>query len=164
MPGQRAYDKHTERLAQVGLTHEAQAVLAGWPTPKEKDGSGTGASLKEAMMSSNGVKRESGNSVSQNLKDYALLAGWQTPKAADTKGTMYSRYDENGLKPGMSHMLQDQAQLVTGTTTPSSPAATENQGALNPAHSRWLMGFPVAWCRAAILAMRSYKPQRNKES
>ena len=29
-PGQRAYDKHTGRVAQVGLTHE---VLATWPTP-----------------------------------------------------------------------------------------------------------------------------------
>jgi hypothetical protein len=55
------------------------AQLAGWPTPKEKDGSGTGASLKEAMMSSGGIKRESGNSVSQNLKDYALLTGTTAP-------------------------------------------------------------------------------------
>ena len=30
-PGQRAYDKQTGRVAQVGLTHEAQA--SGWPTP-----------------------------------------------------------------------------------------------------------------------------------
>ena len=33
-PGQRAYDKHTGRVAQVGLTHE---VLATWPTPTSQD-------------------------------------------------------------------------------------------------------------------------------
>ena len=34
LPGQRAYDRHTGRVAQIGLTHE---VLATWPTPTTAD-------------------------------------------------------------------------------------------------------------------------------
>jgi hypothetical protein len=56
--------------------------------------------------------------------------GWQTPKANDTKGTMMNRYDENGLKPGMSNMLQDQVQLA-GWGSPRASDGTHggpNQG------------------------------------
>ena len=62
----------------ITLNHAAHLAAAGWPTPKWKDGSGTGGSEKEAMMNSLGVRRPSGASVGQTLKDYALIIG-KTP-------------------------------------------------------------------------------------
>ena len=114
----------TERKRLDQLPRVAQ--LAPWPTPKAKDGSGTGGSIQEALKSSSGEKRESGASVSQNLKDYALLS-----------------------------------QPTSTPISSSSPAVMEKPGALNPAFSRWLMGYPREWCQAAIRAYRKSKPRRK---
>jgi hypothetical protein len=101
MPGQRAYDKHTGRLAQVGLTHEAQAALRGWATPRAED--------------------------------------------AESCGMRHSR--------GVADTLSAQV----GQDLMSSTAGTAKPAALNPEHSRWLMGFPVAWGCCGATAMQSFR-------
>jgi hypothetical protein len=37
-----------------------------------------------------------------------------------------------------------------------------NQGQLNPALSRWLMGYPPSWCVAAVKAYRKIKSTRTR--
>jgi hypothetical protein len=156
-PGQRAYDKITGRLAQVGLTHEAQAAtpLTGWPTPQAIDASGHG---REPRLKKDGNRDPNlEGSYRADLKDAAYIVGRLTPSARDVKG-------ESGL--GRQERKGNPADTLSNAatqTSPSSPAATVKLGVLNPALSRWLQGYPVEWCQAAIRAHRAMPTKRRKQ-
>ena len=100
------------------------------------------------------------------------LTNWPTPTANDYKGSgetvirkdgkdrTFDRLDystEQGLKITQAIRITAFGQMLTG-----SDAGMESSGQLNPAHSRWLMGFPPEWDDCAVTAMPSYrKLQRN---
>ena len=65
-----------------------------------------------------------------------LLPGWTTPQHRDHKGI-----DQKACKGEINNSLPNQ---VAGLTASPSPAGTESRAGsvLNPAMSRWLMGFP----------------------
>ena len=75
------------------------------------------------------------------LVDAALLAAWSTPRA-------------NKWGSPDSH----------GNTGMWSIAGTVDGAALNPAHSRWLMGFPAAWDDCAPMAMPSSRKSQQRSS
>jgi hypothetical protein len=57
----------------------------------------------------------------------------------------------------------DQAHLMDSGETPSgSRAGTEKPGQLNPAHSRWLMGYPPEWDACGVTAMQSIRGKRRR--
>jgi len=62
----------------------------------------------------------------------------------------------------ISHDVLDVvAQLTSGLTVIGSPAATEKPGQLNPAHSRWLMGYPPEWDACAPTVIPSSRKSRK---
>ena len=78
---------------------------------------------------------------------------WATPTTRDHRDTgnlENSRIRKDGLIRNDTVPRQAFGPIVTG-----SPAVTEKPAQLNPAHSRWLMGYPVEWDACAPTAMPS---------
>jgi hypothetical protein len=115
------------------------ALVVGWPTPRTPTGG----------PESSDRKRELGRTSSggSDLASVAQLTGWSTPTSRDHKD---GHYQPN---VPINALLGRQAWL--------SRAATDGPGALNPAHSRWLMGFPVAWDDCAAMVTRSSRKSRR---
>jgi len=124
--------------------------LAGWPTPM----AGTPAQNGNNAAGNNDSSRKTVDVVSWGL------AGWGTPTAQDDNQSRMSRaaMEREWNRPGASQsnlakqaaMLSSPARLTAcGEMLTGSTAAMPSGGQLRPGHSRWLMGYPVAWDRAA---------------
>lgn len=106
------------------ITPQTVTALMGWTTPSATDGE-RGGTITEEMTGS-------------SLAQQAALTGWATPTTLDHKDNA-----AEGTAP-TNALLGRQAWLVppdSGPASPSPTARTERHAALNPSHSRWLMGF-----------------------
>jgi hypothetical protein len=155
-------------------------TMAGWPTPNAMEGGQTsrGGARKDEPLMGGVVKlvswstprstdQKCGNTYTENcngsdLKKDAQLAAWCSPASRDHKDT--PGMSTTGVNPDGSirsrvDMLPRQAHMAetSGQTPSPSPAGTTASGVLNPAFSRWLQGFPVEWCQAAIIAYRAMR-------
>lgn len=133
------------------------SALAGWPTP---------------MAGNPGTEdyNPAGNTDSSR-KTVELVAGWATPRANDAKGppTESLTHTTRGTVRNDTLPLQAATAAASGTPSTSSPAATASggasrRGALNPAFSCWLMGYPLAWaaCGSRALASTRSRSKRSK--
>lgn len=89
-----------------------------------------------------------------------------TPKVADGKGAAYEATEDCRRVELRKQVLPlDQPIRITasGQMLTGSDAGMESSGQLNPAHSRWLMGFPPEWDDCAVMAMPSSRksPQNS---
>lgn len=82
--------------------------------------------------------------------------GWPTPVANDDNRSVEAHLAMKARMGGNRTAITSLQVMVqtSGPIQSPSPAGTEKRGALNPAFSRWLQGYPAAWCQAAIRASR----------
>ena len=145
-------DRHKAagKLKGVGglnLETQAQTMVAPWETPKTSDEHGT----REV---------DGRRGVGLNTQ-----VGWATPSARDhkdTPGMATTGTNPDGSERSRLDQLPRQAALAEpGSPATGSPASTGKRGRLNPALSRWLMGYPKDWDDCAMRAHRSIPPKRG---
>ena len=154
------------------------AMLAGWPTPNAGPQNDTDSKWEERREKIR-LEKKNGNGFGMTLGMASTLSGWPTPNASDGIGGKGPRAGVNmtgqmpdgskvtmnlpaSVKLAMDHegpaRLTASGHLLTG-----SCAGMSVGGQLNPAFSAWLMGYPEAWCRAALSCqLPTRSPRRTK--
>ena len=123
--------------------------LVGWPTPIVGDTTGGPRPPDDKRGPAPG------------LQAAAHLTNWATPTTRDHKDGACLAQITGGVVQ-VNSLLGRQVLLTdSGKQQIGSPAATEKPGQLNPAHSRWLMGYPPEWDACAPTAMPSSRKSRK---
>lgn len=124
-----------------------QAQLAPWATPQVHDRAApkTQEQLKTSRMRFEAAgKNPPGFS---NLNEQAqTIVGWSTPTASNANG---AREADGRRGVGLNTEATFATSKTLGPTVNGSRAPMGYRARLNPAHSRWLQGYPVEWLFAA---------------
>ena len=151
---------------RASVRRTSDSACTGWPTPN--------AAVIEAKPNPPITTGRKPTDPQISVADVAVhLAGWPTPRALDGEKnvrTLDGAEREIARKGGPQDMAQAAAiagparLTASGEMLTGSTAAMASGGQLNPALSRWLMGYPEAWCQAASLAWRSMPTTPQKRA
>jgi hypothetical protein len=155
-------ETHEARQARVIAKHGRRMgtpleVQAGWATPVATE---IGNTLENYQAMKNNMASGPRTAITHPSLQ-AQLAAWPTPQTDNFRSRSGDRKDEMGMDQ-MARSIGTLRITATGEMLTGSPAATASGGQLNPAHSRWLMGYPVAWDACAPTVTRSSRKSRRR--
>ena len=174
----RHYDKHTGRMAQIGLAQQVQARM--WPTPRacENDQGRAADAMREGISSWKAQRR--GATLSTAVKQQM----WPTPTASMVTAADMEQASYAGNKGGNRPSYQEAKACFPTPVSKSAKggrmgldggsharAALEANhgkqavkdltgGALNPTWVEWLMGWPLGWSDLRPLGMDRFQRWR----
>jgi hypothetical protein len=171
---------HSLSRLRASVRRTSETERTGWPTPVAHEAR---LGYQRRRGDTNG-SQESLTTVVVNMlapdSDPRLegltLSGWPTP-VCQSPSSLRGRGQDPDKRKAQGHQvnLTDAVNWVrdceraarltaTGELLTGSLAGMESGGQLNPAHSRWLMGYPPAWDACAVTAMPSSRKPRQSSS
>jgi hypothetical protein len=120
--------------------------LAQWATPAARD-------YKSESATDGFNEKRWAHTRGKPLSAEATLASWASPTA-----------NEKRRSESFQHGRELNAAEALGQKPNGCHVGTAKAGQLNPAHSRWLMGYPPAWDDCAVTAMQLCRPSRQRSS
>lgn len=176
---------YCQRAASAPRTKETEwsSVLHSWTTPAASDGTRGGTGITAAMTGSSlpqlvksaawptpTTRDHKDGAECLNVPINSLLgrqvwqANWPTPCANNSTGAGHQGRDGGHNLQTAVTMTQPIRITASGQVLTGSDAGMESSGQLNPAHSRWLMGFPPEWDDCAVMAMPSSRKSPQNSS
>ena len=156
------------RMAEGRIdTLTASAEMSGWPTPNTPSG---GRSVSIEKMDATG-RTHDGKKPTASLEHAVKFSGWPTPNSEDAKAGQsdLAHRQQTSLPRTASRagwLVEDGPARITadGQMLTGFSAETPSGGQLNPAQSRWLMGYPTEWDDCAVMVTRSSRKSRRSSS
>jgi len=137
------------------LTSVGAARLTGWATPAAHEAGGTPEQFLKRKRKANANGSSLGVSLT-SLSLQATLSSWATPAARDHRSDRGRKSDSEQYGSKGRPLPRQALLLDSGPKRTGGSAATAKLAQLNPAHSRWLIGYPSAWDETA-----PWKPSRG---
>ena len=144
-PAGRSYCQLVASARRMSAS-DCSLVLSGYPTPTARDWRSGAASAETLTRNSRPL-----NEIVE------ALFGYPTPTCSDATGSDYAY--SRGDKSKRVWKLSGVAKLSRGCHSRMA-----KRGRLNPALSRWLMGYPVAWDACAPTETPSYRKSQRRSS